>query len=297
MERDSKAAGLARRIRELLAEGLELGPDVMHYIDSTYLNPSEEELRALLEDLDGAQNASLGDLVFAPDEAFQARLEPMLAAGTCAAADVEAVRRRLRLEPPVVTLFDPRTGFRVKRRMPGGRVGHFLAQLHIERHADPGVVAALDRFPDEALRTRLKVRLRNAGAAFTGGRNRFLVRFFETVDPGDARLPESLELVLQVLGEGPGDDVYQLLMDKKRNCFRELAAAERFADRLRRSNVETLMMEGVRAPHLDPAEARRRMALVDRIAQRVFGRTEYFESEETAVAVGRFGLPGRRGTP
>jgi hypothetical protein len=44
--------------------------------------------------------------------------------------------------------------------------------------------------------------------------------------------------------------------------------------------METLMLRGVRIPHIDPAEMTHKMNRIDRICLAVFGKTEYFQPPE-----------------
>jgi hypothetical protein len=70
---------LAEKIIDILRSGLTLNPDTLHYIDSTFSNPSIGELEELLQDESSCEADSLIELLFFPDEPVQIQLEEMLA--------------------------------------------------------------------------------------------------------------------------------------------------------------------------------------------------------------------------
>ena len=75
-------------------------------------------------------------------------------------------------------------------------------------------------------------------------------------------------------------------MDKKKACFRSLQQADRFEKQLAKSNMETLLLQGVRVPHINKTEARQKMAFIDRISFAVFGRSEALEQIQSSVDLG-----------
>jgi hypothetical protein len=65
-------------------------------------------------------------------------------------------------------------------------------------------------------------------------------------------------------------------MDIKRTYFQSIEKANEFQRRLARSNMETLMLQGVRTAFIDPADSLEKMHLIDTVCQAVYGRSEYF---------------------
>ena len=78
MNSKEKCNQLANEIRKILGGGLILDEDVVHYIDSTFSNPTVEELQAILHDDSNCEKDSLMELLFFPDEKMQIELEEML---------------------------------------------------------------------------------------------------------------------------------------------------------------------------------------------------------------------------
>jgi len=283
---------LADRIREILGKGLQLSPGVLHYIDSTYLNPSPEALKEIFYDLSDAQNASLCELIFSPDETFQVQIENLLEESMFHPADEKKVLSFLLRATLRVELFFSGKNFSLRTEMPPGGVERFLSRLNIAQHPEPKITGAVNQFLDGHLKTLTKVRLRHAKIEFTGERIQFLCRFLGGVDPNASEFLPCFDLILDILGEKPNDDhLFRWLINKKRFYFKGLQVAEKFAARLKKSNMETLMIEGFRTPYVDPADARKRMMLIDMISRAVFGKTEYFEKTSAAVRIEEYEKP------
>ncbi|MCK5205289.1 MAG: hypothetical protein KAR15_15505, partial [Desulfobacterales bacterium] len=68
---ESKNKQLADRIIDILQSGLTMNADTLHYIDSTFSNPSIGELEELLQDESSCETDSLIELLFFPDESVQ----------------------------------------------------------------------------------------------------------------------------------------------------------------------------------------------------------------------------------
>jgi hypothetical protein len=121
----------------------------------------------------------------------------------------------------------------------------------------------------------VKVRLRNARICPTAEQQPVLCRFFERMADSDPDYLACLDLLLSLLEKAGRDvDVYDQLVEHKRFLFRSLRQAQRFETLLRRSNMETLMLQGVRAPHAPQGELIHHMRLIDLICASLFGKTE-----------------------
>ena len=50
MESQNKCEALADEIKKILSKGITLSSEVIHYIDSTFSNPTTTELQTILQD-------------------------------------------------------------------------------------------------------------------------------------------------------------------------------------------------------------------------------------------------------
>ena len=78
MKSENKNKQVAEKIIDILQRGLMINADTLHYIDSTFSNPSIGELEELLQDESSCETDSLIELLFFPDESVQLQLEEIL---------------------------------------------------------------------------------------------------------------------------------------------------------------------------------------------------------------------------
>jgi hypothetical protein len=75
-------------------------------------------------------------------------------------------------------------------------------------------------------------------------------------------------------------------MDRKKFLFRHLLKNRQTTEWAARTNMETRIMAGVRPSYFDVHAAERSLALIDRIAMAVFGRTEWLDGLTHEVDLG-----------
>lgn len=248
---------------------------VLDYIEATLFTPDPDRLIAFLSDDADSERDSLLDLIFYPDQTTQLALEPLLIAIRCSADDEAAMLDRLIARTIEAQVRLPDGYPLVSIQLPGFIKSQFLVRLNVSWRVDPDVAAALETGVSQDMRLPVMLRMRNTDLDFTTDRCRFLCRFFERMDHKNVDYPACLDLVLPLLSSKKGDvDVYDLLVERKRILFRSLHQARRFEDLLRRSNMETLMLQGVRAPHVACDDLQREMRLIDQICLGTYGKTE-----------------------
>ncbi len=272
MALENKCEALVLAIRELFREGAVLGDEARRFIDSIFSDPSMEELEELLQDEGNCERDTVMDLIFFPDEAFQARLEDLLQKGVYEKKDEDEALGMLESDPPRTVIRSPDAGASFALGMPRETAAPFLARLNIRCTLDERLCHAIDKWPEENTRRAAKVRLRNSRFAMTEKRVRFLCTFLERVKSDHAEFFNHLDFLLGVMDEVDDDrDVRAFLADRKRALFRDLQRASRMNDLLARSNMETLMLTGVRSPYIHEADARDRIRWIDHIDRVVFG--------------------------
>jgi hypothetical protein len=266
---------LFSRIVDALKKGGDLNDEILDYIDAALFTPEPDHLSAFLADEENSERDTLLDLIFYPDRTVQIDLEPILASGRYSSEDEHTI-----LESLLACTIEPSI------RLPDGRpltriqVPDFIKILYMERlkitwQLPADLAAAIDKGVSAAMGLVVRVRLRNAGMQLSAGQVTFLCRFFERMDDSHPDYPACLDLALSLLDKkGSAAMVYDLLVDYKRVCFRAMEQARRFTGMLRRSNMETLMLQGFQPPRESPEVLLHRMGLIDRICFSVFGRTE-----------------------
>lgn len=275
---ENKCNQLARQIRKILEGGITLSDDVIHYIDSTFSNPSIEALRAILQDDSNCEKDSLVELLFFPDETMQLELEELLEDLQLNRHDVDEVLEALCREPMPVTMRLPEGRGTLNLSLPHEVAPGFIARLHISKHLDVELREAIDRHAAKKKRFGYKVKIRNS--RFTPDRKKiqFLCEFFAKLDPQSHDFSTCLDFALALLDElGKDQDLYPALMAKKRFYLRSLQKAKKQDTQLQKSNLETMLSHGKRVILVDQADARKKMLIIDRISRAIYGKTEYFE--------------------
>ncbi len=291
---ENKCEALVLAIREFFREGAVLGEDARRFIDSIFSDPSMEELEELLQDEENCERDAVMDLIFSPDEAFQARLEDLLEKGAYEQKDEDEALRMLASDPPRTVIRFPDAGAEFALAMPREMAAPFLTRLNIRRKLDDRLVHAIGKWPGENTRRAAKVRLRNSRFAMTEKRVRFLRTFLgaflDRVKPDQAEFFNRFDFLLGVMDEVDDESEMQdFFVERKGALVRDLQRAARMNDLLAKSNMETLMLTGVRSPYIHEADARDRIRWIDDINLAVFGRVDPmpFSMRET-VDLGEF---------
>ena len=278
MESDDKCELLAGELQKILCGGITLSSGVIHYIDSTFSNPTTTELQALLHDDSNCEKDSLTELLLFPDETMQLQLERLLEGLYFQQGDEKSVLDDLLQVPMQVAIRFPGDRGSFHLLVTEDLARQFIARLNISKHLNPDLLEALNHYENENISNRIKVKMRNSRFSPTDEKTKFLCLFFEKFDSQDNDIFECLEFALSFLDEPTIDnDIYRTLMAKKEFYFRSLQKAKQLDTQLQRHNMETLLAQGKRIVLIDQRDARNKMRIIDRIGRAVFGKTEYFE--------------------
>jgi hypothetical protein len=290
MEPQDKCELIADEIKKILSTGIDLSDDVVHYIDSTFSNPTIEELQTILADDANCEKDSLMELLFFPDESIQVQMEDMLEQCRPQKEDEDKIITCLCQDPLTVTFrFEDDRGA-LKLPIPEDVVRQFLVRLKISKHLEASLVESIHHYGDPPNTKRLKVKIRNSRFSPSDSKTGFLCRFFEKIGSRSHDIFECLDFVLELLDEIKKDtDIFQALMARKKFYFISLQKARKMDARLEKYNIETLMAQGERVALIDQTDARRKMRIIDRISRAVFGKTEFFEqpvSDDRQIEIG-----------
>ena len=278
MDSEEKCDVLVNEICKILAQGITLSNDVIHYIDSTFTNPTILELQSILQDDFNCEKDSLMELLFFPDESMQFQLEELLETLQMNQPDEEKLLDTLCRESPQVTVRFPGERGSLNLILPHEVAPAFVSRLRISKHLHRKLRESINTYAEQNIRSRFKVKIRNARFSPSENKIQFLCDFFEKLEPQSDDFNACLDFTLSFLDELDEDkNIYQALIDKKKFYLRSLQKAEQMHIRLQKNNPETLLLEGKRIVLIDRADARNRMLIIDRICRAVFGKTEYFE--------------------
>ncbi len=221
---ESKNKQLADRIIDILQSGLTMNADTLHYIDSTFSNPSIGELEELLQDESNCETDSLLELLFFPDESVQLQLEDMLEDIQFQKQDEQKIRDMV-----------CNKSFQTRIRFPDDRgtlgmevtplnVARFIAHLNLLRRLNPKLTASVSDYVPVTFQTRCKVKLRNTRPITSQSKILFLQAFFEKLQGDSDDFFDDLDFILSFLDECKDEpEMFQALIAKKKILFPEFA--------------------------------------------------------------------------
>lgn len=275
-ERDLKGAG---KIEEVFQRGFSLDSKVLHYIDSTFSNPSATEIEKILTGESDFEKETLLKLIFFPDESIQFLLEEFLEQADIGKEDVGRIIGYLSAREIQTKIIFPDERGAIKVPVPPVLLGEFIDHLNMSVKLHDKLAEAVKCIAGDRSRTLAKVKIRNARKEIAGTRLDFLCLFFEKMGSEEESIfDECLESAVGILEEADDrSDIYHALSCKKAACFQSLINAERLEELLQKNNIETLLLQGVRPVSIDKDAVLRNMEIIDRICLAVFGKTEYYE--------------------
>ena len=273
----NKCKLLADRILEILDQGVVLGDEVIQYIDSTFSNPTTEELNGILQDESNCEKEPLVELLFFPDEDIQVQLEEFLEDIRFERKDEEEVLNYLCQKPLLIVFHFVDKRGTLSLAIPEAAAHQFVKRLNISKQINRSLISAIKKKVGEKHANRFTVKIRNSRFVATNAALWLLCTLFEKWDTQTGDALQCTDFILSFLEEIKQDaDIYEALMNKKRFYFKHLKRTEKFEEQLLKTNIETLMLKGKVAAYIDKNEARQSMEIIDRISRTVFGKTEYY---------------------
>ena len=276
---------LANVLRDYLTQGIRLSPETLGFLDSTVSVTDAAGLSVLLSDSENSEADSLLELIFYPDLPMQGRVEDLL-----------LTHRFTRKDPPIVVdcLSDPPLcarltfpddrGAMVYRPTPAV-LTPMVDRLHISRRIARPILAACRRFdPQVALNIRIQVR--NAPRPPANHVAEFIARFLDNADLDTAEMLACLGTALELTETLADVNVYPELIRIRHDLAEALDRADRMARSASGQNMETLMLKGVRPPHINRAEAKEKIGRIDRLCRFGFDRVDHDAGARSAEDLG-----------
>ena len=275
---ESKNKEVAEKIIAILQGGLTLNADTQHYIDSTFSNPSIKEFEALLNDESSCETDSLLELLFFPDESMQLELEEIIEDTHFERRDEHEIQQRVCSTSLQTQIrFSDGRGS-LERMVTPSNATQFVERLNLSRSLDLELRSAIARYVRPELQTRCKVKLRNARPITSPHKISFLEAFFKKLKIDNENFFDHFDFAVSFLEELEDEaDIFRALMARKKHYTRSLQKAKKLDNQLIQHNVETLLLKGTRVSHIDRADARKKIQIIDHISLAVFGKTEFFD--------------------
>ncbi len=284
---------LGKKISELIQNGILITDEVMHYIDSTFSNPSVQELRRILSDPSNCEADTVFELIFYPDLPLQEKIEPILTSGNYNEKDIEPAVRYLSQKKITVPVTFPDQRGTLSLQPTDSIIRQLLVRLNITQQLDPRLSEALSRYvTDTTENLRIRVMLRNCRTKFSDSICDFLCACFKKMYAASPLFWSVFRFLLNFLDYAdPKADIYSCLMEEKKAVLQSIDHAEKSEQALKHNSVEALMLKGMTILSINIADARQRIVLIDHICISIFGKTELYgimDPIETPVTVTDF---------
>lgn len=263
MNQESACELLADKIREIFQHGIKITDDVKHYIDSTFSCSCDTGLEKILNDESDTEKEPLIELLFFPDESIQVQLEGILESYNFENKDMEKILEYL-IQKISVIGFQDTPGFNnFNFLIPRWAAAQFISRLNICRKINPLIIQAVDNYVESSLKNIVKVKLRNSRFIDIDTRVYFLCNFFKNLHASDDEFLQILDFILDFLDEIKDDiTIFKALIQRKKSLFKNLHQAVKFEDQFKNSNMEILLLQGVRTPYINPEHTRKKWILL-----------------------------------
>jgi len=263
---EKKCLLLAEKIEQIFRNGFVLRDDIMHYIDSTFSNPSLNEFKEIIYDEDNCEREPLFELLFFPDELVQIKLEELIESKDFKKEDEEKVINYILNKKLVTTIHFPENKGSIKFIVPELSALQFVSRLNISRKLNKRLLEAINKFVSDKRKNLVKIRLRNHSVKLTENKIMFLCSCFEKLKVEENCFFKCLDFMLDFFEILEDDsDILLSLENRKEFYFHNLQKAARFEELLHKNNMETLISGGVRIPHISKEDAMQNIVTIDTI--------------------------------
>lgn len=263
MPMNEQSKNLASKIEQAFLDGTVLSDDACHFLNSTFLNPTLPELEAMVNDAANNDRDCFLELVFFPDEALQVKIEELLAQGSFQPRDADDLADYLARTKPVANVYIPGYQRPVRIQMPGWTAGALVTRLRITKQLDPELAEAVFRYVHEDKQNLVRVRLRNSDVAAHRRKIDFIAAFFKCHSAEQDGFFSYLDFLLRFLAEIDGDvDIAAALRKKRHRCEAMVRQAITFGEQLKKHNMETMMMKGMRNMSINVTDIQEQINLI-----------------------------------
>jgi len=281
---------IAEEIENFFQEGIVLGHDVLHFIDSTFLNPTIREFGDIFTDELNLERESLIELIFSPDESMQVKLEDSLSDKVFEKNDEKQITGLLCLKSLSTHIIFPSGRGKLKVNVPEEAITSFVSKLNIQWKPAAQIVITLNQITDHHLKKSddvsqdqridhvkvlLMVRMRNKRVDHSGKTIKILCLFLEKADIEDTSFFNCIDYLLDMTDGLTDDDIYETLSQRKQQYCETIRKKEEFDTLLKKSNLETLSLQGINAPFINIDDMQKRIAIIDTITLAVYGKIIY----------------------
>ena len=268
---DRRCHELAAQVMPLLARGVPLSQETLHFLQSTYGIETAADLALFLDQEPGCDQESLLECVLYPDVSTRCQIEPLLGRESFEADDIQATAQIIVEHRVQAALAMPgEDPIQVGLTMPLASV--FIARLKIHHRLPSDLVHKVHEAARKGLRERILVRLRDLRIQPDEEALQFLGSFFRAFPSSFSGFEACLDFVCRLLEEKqPGTDVFSHLILTKLLLEKGLDKAEHLEALMARQPLEAILMQRTNILSINKPRIREQLQMIDDLGLRIFG--------------------------
>jgi len=267
---------LAEKIAVILAEGIKVTQEDLHFINATFACHNSTELSRILLDPDSADAQTIYEYLLFPDENVQMQLERDLEKNEYIQDDITEITRMLVQKGMDCTIIFPENRGTISMKIPENALRQFVSRLNISHQVDESIAEMISKcITDSSDYFRTRVKFRNQRFEFVKPVALFMCELIEKTYPDSHNFWDALNFMLDFLNTRKFiTDIYSALIGTKQENIRLLELAEKKEKALQENAVETLMMKKDHIPPVNIEEIRKQLYLIDYICLKIYGRSD-----------------------
>ena len=275
---------LASKIYKLLSQGMNLTPDILHYIQSTFgLNSSRDIYRIILDD-NHCERESLLELIFFPNQEMKIALERPLEAGQFKLSDHQNILKNLMNLDPKVPIYFESGEHLLTMSLPENTASKFINRLCIQNHPDRSLIEVIENLFPEKEQLTIRSKLRHKSCFRDEDTLDFLKQFIKSYSSSKDIFWEYLDFVLNFLTEfNKGPNIFEVLIRKRLFLEQVLLQSKHQEELLHKQTMETLILQGQRILSINPDAVQRSVEIIDDLAFKIFGHIPFPEDQSSPL--------------
>jgi hypothetical protein len=262
---------LCGEIMAIINEGFSLDRELLHFLSSTFSVTTREELEEMKNpEREDDLNLFL-ELVVSPDLIMMEKLEHLISDKTFTTEDEHELSNIIYKNSAGISIFFPGDPVPVSFVVTHDTIDHYISKLRITYSIAHSLLDVMAQYLTEERKIYTCVKLRQIACVINKRNESFLSLFFKESNMFGKQYPEHLDLALSILISSiVEEDLKEVFISRLRSFQKTLEQIRSAEDMMKKSTMETLMLQGFRIPPSSPDIINDNIAKLRRILSCLF---------------------------
>lgn len=261
---------LTDSLLQIFSAGFTLDRDAVHFLNSTYDIQSSEDFSGFISESDPDDLYTALELILFPREKDQIELEPVISGYDFSEKDLESLYNNLTKAIITTQLRYSEESCGAKVEIPHDILHLYILRLKLTSSPPPEFTSEIKNFTGSN-HSSVCVKLRNSRIGYNTNIKLFLSRYFTSTENSYDNLCK-LNIILLILEEAYEKcDIFNLFLNKREEYVRQIEAAKKLEEELKKSNFETMIMKGARISSGNIDELSRKLNVADSVLINIYG--------------------------